>query len=125
MKKCEYCAKEISYHEQYCGSECALSADKYYRNEIRMRKPFGAIQIICVILLMVGLVASMFNVFWGTLIAGCASLILGVMIFILPLGTYDMIKKYKIKKMIFITRCFAGVLMLFGVLVIIIGQMIR
>ena len=30
MKKCEYCAKEISYHEMYCCYECQNSANKYY-----------------------------------------------------------------------------------------------
>ena len=30
MKKCDYCAKEISYFEQYCDENCQANANKYY-----------------------------------------------------------------------------------------------
>ena len=29
MKKCDYCAKEISYFEQYCDENCQANANKY------------------------------------------------------------------------------------------------
>ena len=49
MKKCEYCAKEISYHEQYCSDECHINANKYYEKAEKFARPFYIISTICVI----------------------------------------------------------------------------
>ena len=44
MKHCEYCAKEISYYEQYCGKRCEEQAGKYYS---LTRNPSGKCRTDC------------------------------------------------------------------------------
>ena len=48
MKKCDYCAKEISYFEQYCSEECHGNANKYYETTEKYGKLFSIINMICV-----------------------------------------------------------------------------
>lgn len=47
MKKCDYCAKEISYFEQYCSEECHSNANKYYETTEKYGKLFSIINMIC------------------------------------------------------------------------------
>ena len=47
LKKCDYCAKEISYFEQYCSEECHGNANKYYETTEKYGKLFSIINMIC------------------------------------------------------------------------------
>ncbi len=47
MKKCEYCAKEISYHQQYCDDDCHRRANQYYENCDRFSKLFMGVNVVC------------------------------------------------------------------------------
>ena len=87
LKKCDYCAKEISYFEQYCSEECHGNANKYYETTEKYGKLFSIINMIC---------------FFGITVASCD--ILGIMLILLPFPTENMISKYKLKKATKITR---------------------
>ena len=49
MKKCEYCAKEISYHDMYCDEECQKKANDFYDLKEKFVKLFAIVNGICVI----------------------------------------------------------------------------
>lgn len=119
MKKCEYCAKEISYHEMYCCDACQNSANKYYDLRDKFQKPYAAINGIFVIA--IGICIFLYSFLRDIGAIGCASslLILGVMYFFLPFPPDVMVQKYKLKKSIFITKIIAGVIFGLGLLVLI------
>ena len=50
MKKCEYCAKEISYFDQYCSDECEQECLHHYALNERFSKLFLVINTICALL---------------------------------------------------------------------------
>lgn len=114
MKKCEYCAKEISYHEQYCSDECHINANKYYEKAEKFARPFYIISTICVIAIPVGLFLFSFIKGPGAIITAVSCALLGIMIIAVPMPSEGMIKKRKIKKAVFMTR-------IFGICVIALG----
>ncbi len=92
MKKCDYCAKEISNFEQYCCEECEQNTVRFYRrNE---RPPVGVT------------------------VATLSCFVLGAMLILLPFPTEGMIKKHKLKKAIKISRIFGGAVIGMGILII-------
>ena len=123
MKKCDYCAKEISYDDMYCCDECEKLTKQYYERSDRFAKPFSMINVVCLFGVMAGLflfpMAKPFGA--GLSIVCCAAL--GILLLLLPFPTESMIKKFKIQKAIRITR-YVGLGMMFlgahiaGVLVI-------
>ncbi len=46
MKKCDFCAKEISYYDQYCNEECEQKALRYYAMVERYAKLFMIVNTI-------------------------------------------------------------------------------
>ena len=80
MKKCEYCAKEISYHEQYCSIDCHAEANKYYEKCEKFGKLFSIINGICVFGIPIGLFVSTFLRLPGTIIALVSCVVLGIML---------------------------------------------
>ena len=89
MKQCEYCGKEISYHELYCSDDCQIKANRFYERR------FG---------IPVGLFLMSFLKLLGTVVASGSCIVLGLMLLIFPLPTEGMIKKYKIIKAVKIVR---------------------
>lgn len=104
MKKCEYCAKEISYFEQYCSNECHENANKYYEMCEKFGKLFSVINAICVFGIPVGIFLFPFAKIAGTVIASVSCVILGIMLIFLPFPTESMISKHKIHKATKITK---------------------
>ena len=104
LKKCEYCAKEITYFEQYCDEDCHAEANKYYERIDRFGQLFGIINMICVFGIPIGIFLSSFLNVGGTIISFASCVILGIMLLLLPFPTDNMISKYKIKKAVSITR---------------------
>ena len=104
MKKCEYCAKEISYHEQYCSDECQIKANKHYELSDKFAKIFYIINVICVFGIPVGLFLMSISKYVGAVVASGSCVLLGIMLICLPFPTESMIKKFKIKKAATITR---------------------
>ena len=114
MKKCDYCAKEISYFEQYCSDDCHTKANKYYEISDKFGSVFSVINGICVFGIPVGLFLLPFSKTLGTFVAAISCLILGIMLILLPFPTDNMISKNKLKKAMKITR-------IIGVFVIVLG----
>lgn len=119
MKKCEYCAKEISYHEMYCSDECQNSANRYYDIKDKFQKVYAVINGIFVIAIGVCIFLYSFLPDVGAIGGAAALLILGIMYFFLPYPPEVMIHKYKLKKSIKITKIIAGVVFTLGVMVLI------
>lgn len=104
MKKCEYCAKEISYFEQYCDDECHANANKFYELRERYEHIFSVVNGICVFGIPIGIFIFSFLRPVGMLVTVLSCLVLGIMLILLPFPTENMISKHKIKKSVKITR---------------------
>ena len=117
MKKCDYCAKEISYDDMYCCDECEKLTKQYYERSDRFAKPFSMINVVCLFGVMAGLflfpMAKPFGA--GLSIVCCAAL--GILLLLLPFPTESMIKKFKIQKAIRITRYVGLGMMFLGALI--------
>ena len=104
MKKCDYCAKEITYFEQYCCEECERKTVRYHLFNERFSKLFLIVNTICVFGIPVGLAVT--------------PIFTSMAMMILPFPTEGMIRKHKLKKAINISRIFGGAVMLLGVAIL-------
>ena len=120
MKKCDYCAKETSYYDQYCDENCEKKALDFYTLREKYQKPFGALNIFGVFLMPVGIFLSAFDVGIGSWIVSAALLILGSTVFFLPFPVENMISSMKIKKAVFVTRMIGVALFSIGIIILII-----
>lgn len=114
MKKCEYCAKEISYHEMYCCDECQNSANKYYDLRDKFQKPYAVVNGIFVIAIGVCIFLYSFLRDIGAIGGASSLMILGLMYYFLPFAPDVMIQKYKLKQSIKITKIIAVIIFLLG-----------
>ena len=118
MKKCDYCAKEITYFEQYCSDECQTRANKYYETSEKYGKLFSVINVICVFGIPVGLFLFPFSKSVGTVLASVCCVVLGIMLLFLPFPTEGMISKLKLQKSMKITRIIGASVIALGFLII-------
>lgn len=118
MKKCEYCAKEISYHEMYCCDDCQDSANAFYEMREKFQKAYGVINGVFVIAIGICIFLYSFLPDVGAIGAAAALLILGTMYFFLPFPPEVMIHKYKLKKAVKITKIIACVIFVLGAAVL-------
>ncbi|MEE0963694.1 MAG: hypothetical protein U0L73_05695 [Ruminococcus bromii] len=118
MKKCDYCAKEITYFEQYCSDECQRRANKYYETSEKYGKLFSVINVICVFGIPVGLFLFPFSKSVGTVLASVCCVVLGIMLLFLPFPTEGMISKLKLQKSMKITRIIGASVIVLGFLII-------
>ena len=118
MKKCDYCAKEITYFEQYCSDECQRRANKYYETSEKYGKLFYVINVICVFGIPVGLFLFPFSKSVGTVLASVCCVVLGIMLLFLPFPTEGMISKLKLQKSMKITRIIGASVIALGFLII-------
>lgn len=118
MKKCEFCGKEISYHEMYCSDECQHHANTFYELRDKTQKGFSAINGVFV--MAIGVCIFLYSIVpsFGVVGGAVSMLILGFMYYFLPFPPDVMIKKYQLKKSIMITRIIAIVLMALGTLLL-------
>ena len=115
MKKCEFCAKEISYHEIYCCDDCQTNANKFYDVRDRISKLIGIINGISVLSIGIGLfIFSMIREV-GAYMVAIPTVILGILFLLFPIPADVMIQKFKLKKAIKITRIIAGVVLVLGI----------
>ncbi|MCH5298601.1 MAG: hypothetical protein J1E96_02450 [Ruminococcus sp.] len=119
MKKCDYCAKEISYFEQYCCDECQKNAIGFYDMQEKFTKIFSVINGICVFAIPVGLFVFSFTAKLGFTMIALATLILGVTIMLLPFPVENMISTMKIKKAVKVTRIIGLALAIIGIVLLI------
>lgn len=117
MKKCDYCAKEITYFEQYCCDDCHEKANKYYEMTDKFGNVFSIINGICVFGIPVGLFLLPFSKTVGAVTAMLSCIVLGLMLILLPFPTDNMISKNKLKKAMKRTRIFAGLIIFMGILI--------
>ncbi|MBU5462837.1 hypothetical protein [Lachnoclostridium sp. MSJ-17] len=117
MKQCEYCGKEITYHEIYCCDDCQIKANRFYERCEKFSKLFTAVNTACVFGIPVGLFLMSFLRLLGTVVASGSCIILGLMLLLFPFPTEGMIKKFKIIKAVKIVR-------ILGIAVIVLGLFI-
>lgn len=118
MKKCDYCAKEISYFDQYCDEKCHANANKYYETSEKFQKVFSIVNGLCVFGIPIGIFLLPFLKVPGVIIACASCIILGIMLIILPFPTENMISKHKIQKAIKITRIIGACVIGLGALIV-------
>lgn len=114
MKKCEYCAKEISYHDMYCSESCQKSSEEYYAKRTRLQKLISAVNIAGTCLIAVGIFVFALQNFVGAMMMAVGGLSVGLLTLLLPCPTDNMIKKNKMEKAIKLVRIFGILLILFG-----------
>lgn len=116
MKKCGYCAKEISYHDMYCCDDCQTNANSFFDMREKISKAVGVFNGVCVMSIGIGLfVFSFFRVVGAYMIA-IPLVILGILFLLFPVPADVMIEKYKIEKAVKITRIIALVLLALGII---------
>lgn len=116
MKKCDYCAKEITYFEQYCDEDCHAQANKFYELREKFENVFSVINGISVFGIPVGIFIFSFAKILGMIISILSFFVLGIMLIFLPFPTDNMISKYKIKKAVKITRCIGVAVLALGIM---------
>ena len=104
MKKCDYCAKEISYYDQYCDEECERKALDFYSLRERYTKIFSIFNVIGVFGIPVGLFLSAIDTVIGFSLTAFSLMLVGITVFLLPFPVENMISSMKIKKAVFVTR---------------------
>ncbi|MED9970667.1 MAG: hypothetical protein UFA98_11810 [Ruminococcus sp.] len=117
MKKCDFCAKEISYDKMYCCDECEKQTKLFYERSARFAKPFSMINIVCLFGIMGGMfIFPMSKPFGAGLSITCCA-VLGIMLLLLPFPTESMIKKFKVQKAVGITRLVGVGMMFLGLMI--------
>lgn len=119
VKKCEYCAKEISYHEMYCCDKCEEQAKRFFELREKYQKLFSVLNGIFVMAIGISIFLYSFLRDAGCIAGSTSAMVLGLMYFFLPYPPDVMIQKYKLEKAIKITRIIAVVLFCLGLLVLI------
>lgn len=114
MKKCEYCAKEISYHEMYCCDKCKELAEAYYTKRTRLQKIISVLNILGTCLIAAGIFVFAMQNFIGAMMMAVGGLSVGCITLLLPCPTENMIKKQKMEKAVKLVRIFGIVLLVFG-----------
>ena len=104
MKKCDYCAKEISYYDQYCDEECERKALNFYSLREKYTKVFSIFNIIGVFGIPVGLFLSAIDAIIGFSLTAFSLALVGITVILLPFPVENMISSMKIKKAVFVTR---------------------
>ena len=104
MKKCDYCAKEISYFDQYCSEDCQENTNRYYETLDKFGKLFSVVNVFCIFGIPIGLFLFSFSKTVGAAIASICCMILGILLLLLPFPTESMIRKFKLKKARNLTR---------------------
>ncbi len=114
MKKCDYCAKEISYDKMYCSDECEKLCNSYYSKRSNLQKLLSTANIIGTCLIAVGIFVYALNNLVGALMMAVGGFCVGLITVLLPTPTDNMIKKNKLHKAIKFTRIMGIVLLCFG-----------
>lgn len=115
MKKCYYCAKEISYHDMYCSKECEEEYTAYFRKRTKLQKLLSSVNITGTFLIAIGIFLYALNNFVGALAVAVGCLAVGLITLFLPTPTDNFIEKFKLKKAVSIIRKFGIVLIVVGI----------
>lgn len=115
MKQCEYCAKEISYHDLYCCEDCENKSTEYFAKRAKLQTLISAVNIGGTCMIAIGIFLFAINNTIGALLMAAGSLAVGIITLILPCPTDNMIKKNKLKKAMSFVRIFSIALFAFGI----------
>ena len=115
MKKCYYCAKEISYHDMYCSKECEEEYTAYFRKRTKLQKLLSSVNITGPFLIAIGIFLYALNNFVGALAVAVGCLSVGLITLFLPTPTDNFIEKFKLKKAVSIIKKFGIVLIVVGI----------
>ncbi|MBQ7133664.1 MAG: hypothetical protein IJO20_04120 [Ruminococcus sp.] len=116
MKKCEYCAKEISYHQMYCCDDCQSSANDFYDMRDRITKIMSIINGVCVMSIGIGIFDFSFYREIGAYMVSIPLVILGILYIFFPIPADVMIQKNKILKAVKTTRIIGIILLVLGII---------
>ncbi|MBQ0097722.1 MAG: hypothetical protein KBS62_02130 [Oscillospiraceae bacterium] len=116
MKQCDYCAKEISYHEMYCCDECQKKTIDFYDLRDKYSKVFSIFNGIFVLSIGIGIFAYSFLPTFGAFLIAVSLLVLSVLYFLFPFPPEIMIHKRKLEKSIKFCRIVSLVLFILGIL---------
>lgn len=116
MKRCDYCGKEITYHQMYCDDTCEDSANRFYETRDKIEKLIGIINGISVLSIGIGLFIFSLERTIGSYMISIPLLVLGLLFLLFPIPADVMINKHKIKKSIKITRIIASIVLALGII---------
>ena len=119
MKQCDYCAKEISYHEMYCSKECEDNYTAYFAKRAKLQKLLSALNILGTCSIGVGIFLYALHNIVGSMMIALGALAVGLITTFLPTPTDNIIKKFKLKKAVKYTRYFGFLLDALGLTVLI------
>lgn len=115
MKKCSFCAKEISYHEMFCNKDCENAYNKYFSKRANLQKLLSTANILGTCLIAVSIFVIPLQNFVGLLMMAIGCFSVGLITLLLPTPTDNMVSKHKLQKAIKIVKIFGLVLIAFGI----------
>lgn len=116
LKKCEYCAKEISYHDIYCCDDCQNNANDFYDMREKITTIMSIINGISVMSIGIGLFVFSFYKEIGAFMVAIPLVILGLLYILFPVPADVMIEKNKIQKAQRITGFIGLVMLILGII---------
>ena len=116
LKKCEYCAKEISYHDIYCCDDCQNKANDFYDMREKITTIMSIINSISVMSIGIGLFVFSFYKEIGAFMVAIPLVILGLLYILFPVPADVMIEKNKIQKAQRITGFIGLVMLILGII---------
>lgn len=116
LKKCEYCSKEISYHEIYCCDECQNKANDFYDMREKITTIMSIINGVGVMSIGIGLFVFSFFREVGTFMITIPLVILGLLYTFFPVPADVMIQKNKIEKAQKTTRIIGLIMLIVGII---------
>ncbi len=114
MKKCNFCAKEISYHEMFCSKGCENAYNKYFAKRAKLQKLLSTGNILGTCLIAVSIFVIPLQNFVGLLMMAIGGFSVGLITLLLPTPTDNMVKKHKLQKAIKIVKILGIALIAFG-----------
>lgn len=115
MKQCNFCAKEISYHEMFCDKTCEDAYNKYFAQRAKLQKLLSTVNILGTCLIGVGIFVVALQNFIGLLMMALGGLSVGLITILLPTPTDNMVKKQKLQKAIKFVRIVGLIILAFGI----------
>lgn len=115
MKKCGYCAKEISYNDMYCCESCEEQSKLYYEKRSKNQKLLSTMNIIGTCAIAFGIFLYALDNFIGALLLAIGGLSVGIITLVLPTPTDNLIEKFKLEKAVRLVRILGIVLLAFGI----------
>ena len=115
MKQCNFCAKEIGYHEMFCSKSCEDAYNKYFAKRAKLQKLLSTVNILGTCLIAVGIFVVALQNFVGLLMMAAGGISIGLITVLLPTPTDNMVKKQKLQKAISFVKIVGLIILGFGI----------